>query len=101
MTTWFVSRHPGAMDWADQNGIKADRQVAHLDVEQVHRGDIVIGNLPVDLAARVCENGAQYMHLILNVPQHMRGKELTADDLQKLGARLVPYYVGPIRERRA
>ncbi|MDW8324914.1 MAG: CRISPR-associated protein Csx16, partial [Burkholderiales bacterium] len=54
MTTWFVSRHPGAIKWAARKGIRVDRQVDHLDVDVVQAGDVVIGTLPVHLAAEVC-----------------------------------------------
>ena len=48
---WFVSRHPGALDWARRSGIAFDRHVAHLDTGKIGAGDTVIGSLPVNLAA--------------------------------------------------
>jgi CRISPR-associated protein Csx16 len=53
VTTFFVSRHPGALEWAAQRGIPIDHQVEHLDVSAVRPGDSVIGTLPVNLAAGV------------------------------------------------
>ena len=47
MTIWFVSRHPGALDWAARHGIGYERHVAHLDPEEVSPGDTVIGSLLV------------------------------------------------------
>lgn len=61
MTTYFVSRHDGANNWARQEVPEA-RQVSHLDVGNVGPGDIVIGNLPVHLAAAVCARGARFRH---------------------------------------
>ncbi|HHQ40896.1 MAG TPA: CRISPR-associated protein Csx16 [Chromatiales bacterium] len=49
--------------------------------------------LPIHLAAEVCERGARYLHLRLEVPRELRGRELTADDLAALGARLEAYQV--------
>ena len=41
MSTWFVSRHPGALDWATQQGLASlqglqlNRQVSQIDTVQV------------------------------------------------------------------
>lgn len=68
MTVYFVSRHPGARDWAAAEGIVVDEFIAHLDVTKAHAGDVVIGSLPVNLAAEVCARGARYLHLSLDLP---------------------------------
>ncbi|WP_354671191.1 CRISPR-associated protein Csx16 [Thiohalobacter sp. IOR34] len=91
--TWFVSRHPGAVEWAQRQGIAVDNMVDHLDPEQVEAGDTVIGTLPVHLAARICERGARYWHLTLNLTADMRGRELSADDLDAAGARLEAFNI--------
>lgn len=93
MPTWFVSRHPGAITWAERQGIAVDRQVSHLDPQQVAAGDTVIGTLPINLAAEVCARGAGYYHLTLRLTPELRGAELSADQLEQLGARLEPYLV--------
>ena len=99
MTTLFVSRHPGALDWAAGEGLAVDRVVAHLDVETVQPGDVVIGTLPIHLAARVCERGGRYLHLSLELPPDWRGRELSAADLRRFGARLEEYRVTPVPRR--
>lgn len=91
--TWLVSRHPGAVDFLGGAGQHFDRHVAHLDPEAVRAGDTVIGTLPVNLAARVCERGARYLHLTLDLPEQLRGQELDADQLAALDARLEEYRV--------
>lgn len=88
MTTYFVSRHPGAVQWAARQDFGVDALIAHLDPEQVQPGDTVIGSLPVNLAAQVCERGAAYWHLSLALPADLRGCELSDADLQRLGARI-------------
>lgn len=88
MTTWFISRHPGALDWAHQQGLAIDRHATHLDPAQVQPGDTVIGTLPVHLAAVVCRQGACYINLSLDLPAHWRGRELSADELRQCQARL-------------
>jgi CRISPR-associated protein Csx16 len=93
MTTFFVSRHPGAAEWAQAQGLAVDRLLAHLDPAEVRAGDIVIGTLPVNLAAAVCSQGARYLHLTLELPPDWRGRELSAADMVACGARLEEYRV--------
>ena len=95
MTTWFVSRHPGALHWMRQHGTAFDRHVPHLDPAQVQPGDTVIGTLPVNLAAQVCARGAAYWHLTLEMPAESRGRELSAAELLTLGATLQCFHVQP------
>lgn len=93
MTTFFITRHPGAVEWAARQGIAVDRTVAHLNLDEIHAGDVVVGTLPVHLAAQVSTRGARYLHLVLDLPPDRRGLELTADDMMRYGARLEEYRV--------
>lgn len=93
MTTWFVSRHPGALDWMLHSGVTFDRHVAHLDTESVAAGDTVIGSLPVNLAAEVCARGAEYWNLSLRLIAQDRGRELSAEEMQSYDATLEHYDV--------
>lgn len=93
MTTYFVSRHSGAIAWAKAEALPIDAFVAHLDVACIEPGDTVIGSLPVNLAAQVCARGAAYWHLSLELHAELRGKELSADDMERLGANLQRYRV--------
>lgn len=93
MSVHFVSRHPGARDWAAAEGLAVDAFITHLDVTHVHDGDVVIGSLPVNLAAEVCARGARYLHLSLNLPVDARGIELTAEAMRRYGARVEEYRV--------
>lgn len=88
MTTYFISRHPGAKEWAHRQHLSVDQWLSHLDPARVQAGDTVIGSLPVNLASLVCAAGARYLHLALELPADMRGKELSADDLERLNTRL-------------
>lgn len=54
MTTLFVSRHQGAIEWIKQQSIQVDVFVEHLNVEEIQADDVVIGTLPLHLAAEVC-----------------------------------------------
>ena len=91
--TIFVTRHPGAAEWAADNGFQAATQVEHLDVADIAAGDVVAGTLPVHLAAAVCEAGAAYWHLTLELPAHLRGVELTAAQMVEAGAHVERYTV--------
>jgi len=93
MTTWFVTRHPGALDWAQAQGIAFDAHVVHLDPATVAPGDTVIGSLPAHLAAAVCARGARYLNLSLDLPANLRGRELDAATLAELNARLEEFTV--------
>lgn len=90
---WFVSRHPGAREFARRLGMRWDAEASHLDAPQVGAGDRVYGTLPCPLAAAVCAAGAEYWHLEVPVPATLRGRELSADDLAEAGARFVRYDV--------
>lgn len=93
MTTLLITRHPGAIEWTRRQGIAADRQIDHLDPAAIHPGDVVIGTLPVNLAAQVCARGGRFFNLSLDLPAEARGRELTADDLERFGARLEEYLI--------
>ena len=91
MTTYFISRHIGAVDWAESEGFHVDQRLAHFDVTIVQAGDTILGTLPINLVAEVNARGVHYFHLTLELPAEVRGKELTADDMRRYGARLEGY----------
>lgn len=91
MTTYFISRHIGAVDWAESEGFHVDQLLTHFDVTIVKPGDTVLGTLPINLVAEVNARGGDYFHLTLELPSDARGKELTADDMRQFGARLESY----------
>ena len=93
MTTLLVTRHAGAREWAEEAGMPVDTVLDHLEPEQVAPGDVVIGSLPVHLAAEVCSRGGRYLHLVLQVPAEARGAELSAEQMRAFGARVVAYRV--------
>lgn len=93
MTTYFVTRHPGAREWAKAQGIEVDHVVDHLDVQGIQPGDVVIGSLPVNLACQVCERGGRYVHLSLEIPKEWRGKELTKEQMDAFGAKIEEYTI--------
>jgi len=92
MSTYFVSRHPGARVWAAECGVDGT-WVDHLDLGHIVRGDHVVGTLPVSLASEVCHRGAVYWHLAMKLPRELRGKELSAEQMKAYDARLIGYRV--------
>jgi CRISPR-associated protein Csx16 len=93
MTTYLVTRHPGARDWTQEEGMAVDLVVEHLDPALIEPGDRVVGSLPVNLAAEVCARGARYLHLSLELPRVWRGRELTAAIMRAHGARIEEFRV--------
>lgn len=57
----------------------------------------VIGSLPVNLAAVVCQRGGRYLNLSVALPAELRGKELSADQLDQHGARLEEFRITNIK----
>lgn len=90
---YLITRHIGALEWLLQEFKEPVIHLDHLeDFSRVGRGDTVIGTLPVNRIAEVCCQGARYLHLEIDLPQHLRGRELTARQLVVLGAELVEYH---------
>jgi len=65
----------------------------NLDITLVAPGDVVMGTLPVQLVAELNQRGAHYWHLSMNIPDTMRGAELSADQMDEFGARLEEFRV--------
>lgn len=91
MRVILVSRHAGLVEWVKNKGFVVDKHFTHLDVKDVQNGDVIIGTLPVQMIASICKKGAKYYHLEITLPEALRGKELSASKLDKLGADLVSY----------
>ena len=93
MTTYFVSRHPGARQWLAEEGLSADQYVSHLDPADILPGDLVIGCLGIHQVAELQARGARYQHLAMDLEADARGVELDAAGMRARGARLEEYRV--------
>lgn len=93
MTTFFISRHPGAIEWIKKLGVHIDRWESHLSLSDVMAGDVVVGTLPIPMVYELNRKGATYLHLSVEVPASLRGKELSFTDLEVLGATLQSFRV--------
>lgn len=90
---YLITRHPGALQWLEQQVAMPRMHLAHLEnLRDLQRGDAVYGTLPIHLIAAVCARGAQYFHLEIDLPQDLRGQELSASQLDALNAELVEYF---------
>ena len=96
MTTWFVSRHSGAIDWIKSQNITIDKFIEHIELSRLKAGDRVIGTLPVNVVAQLCALDIEYWNLNLSLPFDARGKELSAEQLVRYGAHLQRYDVKKI-----
>jgi CRISPR-associated protein Csx16 len=100
---FFVNRHERANWWVRHHASTGTLQlevtdfVEHLDLAQVNAGDVVMGTLPVSLAAKVMAKGARFIALEMDIPQERRGEDLTATEMAKFGAALVEYEVKRLR----
>lgn len=93
MSVYAVTRHQGALDWLEQEGVHYDEHILHLNVNQVKPGDTVIGNLPIPMVAELNEKGVAYLHLSFTVPFEKRGFELSARQLREMGISLQAFEV--------
>jgi CRISPR-associated protein Csx16 len=90
--TWIVTRHTGALVFLARRGFFG-AHVSHLDTALVRSGDTVIGNLPLSVIARLQRAHAKYWHLCVEVTREDRGQELSADQLESLGACIRRFHV--------
>lgn len=89
MTTYFITRHLGALGWAKQNGVDFDVHLTHLNDDMpLKAGDVIIGTLPINIIAQINAMGVRYIHLSLAIPPQLRGVELSAKQLDECQASL-------------
>lgn len=91
-----VTRHPGAADWVQSLLRQPVQVVSHLHEHAIEPGVRYVGVFPLNLAAAICAAGAECWAISLQLPPELRGQELSAAQLDALGARLVRYQVSEI-----
>ncbi|WP_201634045.1 CRISPR-associated protein Csx16 [Psychrobacter immobilis] len=100
MAVYLVSRHKGAVEWMNHMGHQYDAHLTHLGSnDTLSAGDTVVGSLPINLVADLGEYGISYLHLSLCIPEHLRGIELSAEQLSQLDAKLEPYSVERLKNK--
>lgn len=94
MTTYFITRHTGALDWAKLNGVHFDVHLEHLlNFDELNAGDVIIGTLPINMVYKINQMGVRYKHLSLEIPAQWRGLELTHEQLLQCSASLQEFSV--------
>ncbi|AAU38247.1 unknown [[Mannheimia] succiniciproducens MBEL55E] len=73
--------------------MQIDRFERHLDPSSIQSGDVVIGTLPIHLAADICQKGAKFYFLSVNVRAEQRGTELTCEQLVEQGCSIEAFYI--------
>lgn len=94
--TYFVTRHAGAIEWAERKNLGNIVQVRHFDPDVIKSGDRVVGSLPVSLVSEINRLGGHYGHITLNLTESDRGKELSSVDMDRLGAKIEWFYVAAV-----
>ena len=93
----LVSRHPGAIEWFLQQGINIDEIKEHLVIDDLGQGDRVYGVLPIQLIAKINAIEVDYFHIVINPTQDVRGRELTAEQLNTMQVYLQGYSAKPTK----
>ena len=92
-----IANQPGIKDWITLKGIKASF-ISHLtddDIELALKGTTFIGDLPLDMVAKIYDQHREmkFVFLDVRIPAELKGVELSAEQMDKLGAKLVGYKV--------
>jgi CRISPR-associated protein Csx16 len=100
MCFFLISRHPATKAWLTSH--YKDEEIVELEhltneqIDELKPHHKVVGTLPVHLAAQVCSKGVQFFSLEMNVPPELRGSELSIEQMEAFGAKLVEYHVKEI-----
>ena len=103
MATYLVTRHEGTRIWATAAAkygrlpFAIDHVIEHLDPSALTKGDVVVGTLPLAMAAALEARGIAFWALDLDLPPDARGQEISGTALyhlyKGLGARFTRYQV--------
>ena len=91
-----VTRHHGAAQWVQSQLGHAVRTVVHLEAQAIEVGGRYYGVFPLHLAAAICAAGSECWAITFNMPLASRGQELSAAQLDALGAQLVRHEVSAV-----
>jgi len=85
----IVTRHTGAVEWLKEKGYDG-AVTPHLTEEQIAGGNLYIGSLPIPMISTILEVGSRFFLLDLPaVAFTQRGQEMTPEEMDRAGARLV------------
>lgn len=95
---WIINRHQSTVEWFRQH---YDIQVGTLDylddesMELLNSGDTLLGNLPLQEIAKLCDKGINYYEIRMPITHspHIRGQELSLEQLKQHPPMLIQYKV--------
>lgn len=94
MSIICVSRHNGSVEWLTQDqNLKPDRVVVHLDLNEIAPGDTVIGNLPLRFIAEICARGARFLNMSIDQRVEDRSRDLTLEEVRARNPSVEEYRV--------
>lgn len=93
VATLLVTRYRGAGEWFATRGLEVDSLVARFDPGVIEPGDIVIGTLPINVAAELCQRSVRYPHLSQQIPPKFRGVEHTAEQIDEFGTTIEEFRI--------
>lgn len=98
MKVLFITRHEGAIHWAKAREAKLGitEYLSHLSEETIKslkEGDVVIGILPIQIIARLNKAGILFYALTIDVPQELRGVELTQEQMALVNCKIQNFTV--------
>jgi len=84
----IVTRHKGAIQWLKRRGFRGGI-LSHLDPDKIQDGETIVGVLPITLVKQLLDKQCTvYILQLPNVPQKLRGQELTPEMMDRFGAKL-------------
>lgn len=97
MTTYFITRHFASLKWVKSKQIDFDQHLTHLtSLDILQKGDTIIGTLPINMVYQINRLGVRYLHLSLEIPKHLRGVELSVEQLDECNISLEEFVVTKI-----
>jgi len=99
--TIIVTRHKGAIEWLREKYswlVKGAKIVSHIDPDKIPSETNVIGVLPITIVKKLLDKGCTATIIQLpDVPEELRGRELTPEEMEKYGAKL--FYIEKLEWR--
>ena len=90
--TIIVSRHSEAINWLQKKGIRG-WTIEHINdsiIEEIKEDYKVYGVLPIPIIKQILDKGAEvYLINLPAVAVGQRGKELTVEEMDKAGAKII------------
>jgi putative CRISPR-associated protein (TIGR02620 family) len=85
MSVKIILRHRGAVEWLKSKGIEGE-VIEQVSPSNFQEGDEIYGVMPIQLVAEGIKRGCDINIIVLpKIPRELRGKELSAEEMEELG----------------